>query len=379
MASIGEKLVSARELKKLTRKEVAKETNIPPRYIEALEEEDFDKLPSETYVIGFLRSYAEYLKIDAEEIIQAYKGFKIGESATPLEELTKPTRSPMLVNLTSYFNKYRNYFYIGAIAVGFLLVIMLFSSIFSSRVDDGGEDGMAGIKNKTGDKKAYMGNYHKLVLRNDVGYAIVSTNEGVFFTVDQRDAMFILREIKNREAAVIEISPGNVVETIGKDAPKTVNIKGCPREVEFTLKAVAENSANIKVRLGKQLEGVEAPDATDAEKKVETQTQSTSVIARDEKNLNIVMDAQFLQKSFIEVYLDGMLKRRGMVPQGISERWEATSHIQVKLGNAGGVKVKVNNKEYNWGGPGQVVNKMITWKKDPDNPNKYDIMVNDWR
>lgn len=378
MASIGEKLSSAREARKLTRKEVSKETNIPSRYIEALEEEDFDKLPSETYVIGFLRSYAEYLKVDAEEIIQAYKGFKIGESATPLEELTRPTRSPVLMNLTSYFNKYRNYFYIGVVAIGFLLVIMLFSSIFSSRVDEGGDDGMAGLKNRPGDKKSYIGNYHKLVLRNDVGYAIVSTNEGVFFTVDQRDAMFILREIKNRESAVLEISPGNVNETITKDVPKTVNIKGCPREVEFTLKAVADNSANIKVRLGKQLEAVEPVETAETDRKVEPQAQSSSVLARDEKNLNIVFEAQFMQKSFIEVYLDGMLKRRGMVPQGISERWEATSHIQVRVGNAGGVKVKINNREYNWGGPGQVANKVVTWKKDPANPNKYDIVVKDW-
>ncbi len=379
MASIGEKLTSAREAKKLTRKEVAKETNIPPRYVEALEEEDFERLPSETYVIGFLRSYADYLKIDAEEIIQAYKGFKIGESATPLEELTKPTRSPMLVGLTSYFNRYRNYMFIGVIAVGFLLVIMLLVSIFSKRVSVGSDDGMASLKTQSGDKKSYIGNYHKLVFRNDTGNAIVSTNEGVFFTVDQREAMFILRELKKKDSALLEISPGNMMETIVLDQPKMVHIKGCPREVEFTLKALAENSANIKVRLGRQLEGAEttAP-AAETDTKAEVQPQDSTVIARDEKNLNITMDAQFLQKSFIEVYLDGMLKRRGMVPAGIKERWEAASHIQVRIGNAGGVKVKINNMDYNWGGPGQVANKVVTWKKDPENPNRWHIVVKDW-
>ena len=96
MNSIGEKLRAAREAKRLTIKDVVKDTNINPLYIDALEEEDFDKFPSETYIIGFLRSYTEYLKLDTDEIIQAYKGYKIGESITPIEELTKPTKPSFL-------------------------------------------------------------------------------------------------------------------------------------------------------------------------------------------------------------------------------------------------------------------------------------------
>ncbi|HPQ51978.1 MAG TPA: helix-turn-helix domain-containing protein, partial [Spirochaetota bacterium] len=101
MESIGEKLRNAREAKKLSLKDVARETNIPPRYVEALEDEEFERFPGETYVIGFLRSYVDYLKLDSDEFIQAYKGYKIGESATPIEELTRPTRSPMLINLST--------------------------------------------------------------------------------------------------------------------------------------------------------------------------------------------------------------------------------------------------------------------------------------
>ena len=74
MDSIGEKLRAAREAKRLTIKDVVKDTNINPLYIDALEEEDFEKFPSETYIIGFLRSYTEYLKLDTDEIIQSYKG-----------------------------------------------------------------------------------------------------------------------------------------------------------------------------------------------------------------------------------------------------------------------------------------------------------------
>ncbi|HRV16376.1 MAG TPA: helix-turn-helix domain-containing protein, partial [Spirochaetota bacterium] len=61
VAGIGETLRNAREAKRLTLKDVSKDTNIVVKYLEALENEEFDKFPSETYLLGFLRSYAEYL------------------------------------------------------------------------------------------------------------------------------------------------------------------------------------------------------------------------------------------------------------------------------------------------------------------------------
>ncbi len=43
MESIGEKLRQTRESKKLSLKDVSLETNLAPTFIEALEQEDFDK------------------------------------------------------------------------------------------------------------------------------------------------------------------------------------------------------------------------------------------------------------------------------------------------------------------------------------------------
>ena len=86
----------------------------------------------------------------------------------------------------------------------------------------------------------------------------------------------------------------------------------------------------------------------------------------------------YIQKSFIELYLDGQLKKRGFVPKGSIERWEATEYIQIKIGNAGGLKVRINGRKYKFGKSGQIANKVITWKKDVKNPNLYNIVVKDW-
>ena len=46
---------------------------IQQHYLEALEEGRFDQIPGTTYIIGFLRSYAGFLGLDPDEIIDAFK------------------------------------------------------------------------------------------------------------------------------------------------------------------------------------------------------------------------------------------------------------------------------------------------------------------
>ena len=46
---------------------------IQEHYLEALEEGRFDQIPGSTYAIGFLRSYAGFLGLDPDEIIDAFK------------------------------------------------------------------------------------------------------------------------------------------------------------------------------------------------------------------------------------------------------------------------------------------------------------------
>src|ERR1700712_5878621 len=57
-------------------------TKIRGKYLRALEEEHFEVLPAETYVKGFLRTYAEYLGLDGQLYVDEYNSrFVIGEEA----------------------------------------------------------------------------------------------------------------------------------------------------------------------------------------------------------------------------------------------------------------------------------------------------------
>ena len=69
LADIGITLRSARVQKGLTIDQVAQDTRISSRFLEALENEAFEELPAPVYVRGFLRSYANYLHIDAQPLL----------------------------------------------------------------------------------------------------------------------------------------------------------------------------------------------------------------------------------------------------------------------------------------------------------------------
>ncbi len=92
MESIGEKLSRRREEKHYSLDQAARETHIAKRFIEALETEAFDTFPGESYLVGFLRKYSDYLELDAEEMISLFRNTKIQEQPSPMDELlvTKP-------------------------------------------------------------------------------------------------------------------------------------------------------------------------------------------------------------------------------------------------------------------------------------------------
>lgn len=87
MELFGKKLQDARVARGLDFDQVSRETNITRRYLEALESEDFSVFPGEPYLLGFLRNYCEYLGLNSNEFISAYKNIKIQESPVPLKDL----------------------------------------------------------------------------------------------------------------------------------------------------------------------------------------------------------------------------------------------------------------------------------------------------
>jgi cytoskeletal protein RodZ len=70
---LGTLLREAREAKGVTLADVQEATRINSRYLEALEESQYDVLPSEVHVRGYLRNYARYLGLDPKPLLDRYE------------------------------------------------------------------------------------------------------------------------------------------------------------------------------------------------------------------------------------------------------------------------------------------------------------------
>jgi len=94
MFEIGSSLREARLRQGLDFPEVEQATKIRGKYLRALEDEQFDLLPAQTYVKGFLRSYAEYLGLDGELYVDEFNSrYVVGEDEAPVRLRRSPSRA----------------------------------------------------------------------------------------------------------------------------------------------------------------------------------------------------------------------------------------------------------------------------------------------
>jgi hypothetical protein len=80
MFEIGNSLREARERQGLEYPQIELATKIRAKYIRALEDEQFEILPTGTYIKGFLRSYAEFLGLDGQLYVDEYNSRNVVDS-----------------------------------------------------------------------------------------------------------------------------------------------------------------------------------------------------------------------------------------------------------------------------------------------------------
>lgn len=72
LASFGEELRREREIRGISLKEISDATKISKRFLEAIERNDHRVLPAPAFTRGFVRAYANYVGLNAEEMVNRY-------------------------------------------------------------------------------------------------------------------------------------------------------------------------------------------------------------------------------------------------------------------------------------------------------------------
>lgn len=125
MESVGKYLRQQREAKAMSIEEVARATRVPMSSVERLESDQFDELPGEVFVRGFMKSYARAVGLDADDVLARYTAGRRVAWVTPLpiSSPTRPARS-------------RRY----GVAIAFVLLLILFTLALSIVLKPRGDD-----------------------------------------------------------------------------------------------------------------------------------------------------------------------------------------------------------------------------------------------
>ena len=92
MFDLGTSLREARARQGLDLPQAELATKIRAKYLRALEEEQFDSLPAETYVRGFLRAYADFLGLDGQLYVDEYDSRFVADSYEDAAERRRASR-----------------------------------------------------------------------------------------------------------------------------------------------------------------------------------------------------------------------------------------------------------------------------------------------
>lgn len=138
MKTTGQTLKENREKKGISLSEVALATKINVKVLVAIEEGDIEKLPTKTFLRGFVRSYARYLGLDEEAVLNSFYEemgstkpkllvTEGGSPATPSEEDAKPPTRTLDPSASSRTTK--------LIAVSGIIVLVTLIVIFKNKME----------------------------------------------------------------------------------------------------------------------------------------------------------------------------------------------------------------------------------------------------
>ena len=90
--SIGEKLRLERETRGIALRDISEQTRISMRYLEAIETDDYRRLPGGIFNRSFIRAYAKFVGYDEQEAIEEYSQSMREHGESP-DDIIKPYRS----------------------------------------------------------------------------------------------------------------------------------------------------------------------------------------------------------------------------------------------------------------------------------------------
>ena len=381
MESLGQKLRETREQHNFSVEQVARDTHISKQYSEALEQEDFSVIPGETYIIGFLRNYAEYLSLNPEELVALYKNIQIQEQPLPMTELldrSRPKSSSRIIVLLVIILAVLG-------AGGYLIYRFVISS-----------------ERQAGPRAAAAQEVSQPTVQQPEGEELLFQDEAVTRWFDLDDTIgfplngntYRLQIVGIDRTLTIKVPGGTLDMLIGQDRQLDVNGDGrndlriLLNDLDATDVAKRANLSLYKITKAAVPEVAEAGEVEEAvpaeeEEAVESAV-SEPIAAEPSAGATTIISADtpapfrvsisFRGYCLFRYLVDNDIREERFFHKGESFSLDARNEVQLWISNAGVVRLMVAGREIEVGRPGAVTTKQIRWSRD-DAGGQYALEV----
>lgn len=283
--SIGTLLRTEREKKGISKHSLSEIIKVRENNIDALENEEWDKLPARVFIKGFIRSYSLSIGYDTKKALSLFdKCFpvRVEETPKPLVQSTKKSR---------------------AIYYFFIILIILAGAIYL------------------------------LIVRDRVGNPIEEQ------AVSDKSSSAVTEAVPEVKQAD-EITP---VEATGPTETQEPPIQSAapPENMLTTSGEPAPAQEDIKIRDGEKIAGT---DAAPNQVVIEEQASAPEAGTTAAEPPLMVLSATVNMRTWVKISADDDPPKEYIFQPGSSHKWTATRGFNVTVGNAGGIEFDFNGK-----------------------------------
>lgn len=360
MEKLGEKFTQARLAKRVTIEQAAEETYIPKEKLEALEAENFDIFEAPVILLGFIKNYATYLGLKADEMVMLYRSHVIQEQPIPVAELLAPKKHRVfnvkvaaavfgVLLLAAAAGAAGYWFFTREKAAPLPDEVTAAVPLFNTRFME--------QRMKSGDKLRFAAADSQFVLT--VGKI---DNKAVFEYESGLDKVIEVIEIGVEEEKLIDFDKNGVpdvkVFVRSLDAVTESVLVRFDREVGEAVLVTRQENINSQPEQLTFMNVQEEPvTLTGGAKRVETAVIKTASVANP-----FSIDIVFRQRCFVRYKLDTEDEAvEGFFRGNQRLRLDGNMKIYLALSNAGVASVKVDGVDIQIGTLGQLVSREVQW------------------
>ena len=365
--------------------EAVKETKIAKKYLLAIENENFDIFPGETYLIGFIRNYSQFLGLDPDEMVLKYKDYKIQEQPAPIEQLTAKT------NTQKRF-----------ILIGIIFIIVVSSIVYILLTADRSK------KVKLKEEEVPQAEVEEEKEQKGTAGLIVFEEEEIIRDFVKGDVIEI--PVKNSVHRIsidgidenLEFSIEDIPFTLSTDERVEIDFdRDGRKDILLRTNRMGEGSVNLTL---KKIFKTESSDLSIGLTDTETATADATagppevvIMKEDElfadipvapksgfqivsgyEKTDIKTAIRGVSTAYVAYDIDEGEKQEVLLRNGDELAFTAKDVVRIMAANARGINIQINDVSVTLGKGGETVAKVVRWYRDRDDSDLYHLIIDDW-